>query len=100
MPVIDNARDYKTSQYNKDIDALLHAAEEGAAYDRAAIATGLTAVCSVTDGVVSLWLYKPFDEKFAVDVIKKLGGTYSRMIAGKPAFLCDVNGDSVFILGE
>lgn len=97
MALIDDVRDRITTQYNADIEALKHSADIIAAHDRAAQFSGLPAVVTVCYARTFVYLYAKDN---AMDYIKQYNGAYFGMIAGKPAFLCDVNGDSVFILGE
>lgn len=101
MALIDDVRDRLTSQYNADIEALKHSAETIAIHERAAKFSGMLPIVSVCHANVAVYLCPTLrDDNKSNDYVKKYNGAYNGMKAGRPAFLCDVNGDSVFILGE
>ena len=101
MALIDEVRDSITANYNMEIESLMSHADIVASHERAALFSGLLATISVYgDSVYAFLSVRMREEKAAMDYVKQYNGTYFGMIAGKPAFLCDVNGDSVFILGE
>lgn len=100
--LIDETRNRITAQYQADMHALKHAADEVAAHERAAEVIGFHPVVSVAYGNVTVWLQPLTDEnkRIAGQVVKECSGQYAKIIAGRPAFLCVINGDSVFILVE
>ena len=100
--LIDETRNRITAKYQADMQALKHAADEIAKHERAASVIGFHPVVSVAYGDVTVWLQPLTDEnkRIAGQIVKEYNGQYAKIIAGRPAFLCVINGDDVFVVVE
>ena len=100
--LIDETRNRITAQYQADMHALKHAVDEIAKHERAAAVIGFHPVVSVAYGDVTVWLQPLTDEKKRISgqIVKEYGGKYAKIIAGRPALLCVINGDDVFVVVE